>query len=105
MNPLLTRQFVSGAQGMVARLMLKKGCVVPTHSHHNEQIAYVISGSLEFLIGDPATPVSHIIRSGELLVIPGNVLHSAIALEDTEDIDFFAPPREDWLTGSDAYLR
>lgn len=101
MNPLLTRQFVSGEKGMVARLLLAKGCIVPEHSHPNEQIAFVVSGLLEFRVGGEAI----LVRAGELLVLPPNVPHSAIALEDTEDIDFFAPPRQDWLDKTDTYLR
>ena len=101
MNPLLTRQYVSGSQGMVARIMLKKGCVVPEHSHPNEQIAMILTGSLEFALGGRVV----VVGAGELIVIPANVPHSARALEDTEDIDFFAPPREDWLSNQDSYLR
>jgi quercetin dioxygenase-like cupin family protein len=101
MNPLLTRQFVSGEKGMAARIMLKKGCQVPEHSHPNEQLAMILSGALEFTVnGEKIT-----VRAGELIVLPPNVPHSAVALEDTEDIDFFAPPRQDWLDGTDAYLR
>ena len=101
MNPLLTRQFVSGEKAMVARILLKQGCVVPEHSHHNEQIALILSGALEFIVaGEPV-----IVRAGELLVIPPHVPHSATALEDTEDIDFFAPPRQDWIEKTDSYLR
>ena len=55
MNPLLTRQLVSGDQAMISRIVLTKGCLVPTHSHHNEQIATVISGSLRFTLGEPGT--------------------------------------------------
>lgn len=101
MNPLLTRQYVSGEQGMAARILLKKGCVVPEHSHPNEQIALILTGALEFVI-DGETLIA---RAGELIVIPANVPHSATALEDTEDIDFFAPPRQDWLDKTDTYLR
>jgi quercetin dioxygenase-like cupin family protein len=101
MSPTLTRQYVSGEQSMLARIMLKKGCVVPEHSHPNEQIAYVVSGAMEFLVAG----VSHVIRAGEILVIPANIPHSATALEDTEDLDLFAPPRQDWLNNDDAYLR
>ncbi len=101
MNPLLTRQFVSGVEGMAARIMLKKGCLVPEHSHPNEQIALILSGALEFTVNGETI----IVRAGELIVLPPNVPHSALALEDTEDIDFFAPPRQDWLDGTDAYLR
>jgi quercetin dioxygenase-like cupin family protein len=101
MNSLLTRQYVSGAQGMVARILLKKGCLVPEHSHPNEQIAMILSGALEFNLSGEKI----VVRTGELIVIPGGVPHSALALEDTEDIDFFAPPRQDWLANDDSYLR
>jgi quercetin dioxygenase-like cupin family protein len=101
MNPLLTRQYCNGEQAMLARIMLKKGCLVPEHSHPNEQIAYIVSGAMEFVVAG----VSHIIRTGDILVIPANVRHSALALEDTEDLDIFAPPRHDWINNDDAYLR
>ena len=101
LNPLLTRQFVHGTQAMLARIVLKKGCVVPEHSHPNEQIAYIVSGALEFVVAG----VPQIVRAGEILVIPGGVPHSATALEDTEDLDLFAPPRQDWIDKDDSYLR
>ncbi len=101
LNPLLTRQFITGTQAMVSRLMLKQGCTVPQHSHHNEQISLIVSGALEFIF--PTHTV--IARAGQVLVIPANVPHAAHALEDTENIDLFAPPREDWLAGTDSYLR
>ncbi|QHN02823.1 cupin domain-containing protein [Granulicella sp. WH15] len=106
LNPMLTRQYISGEQSMIARIVLDKGCVVPTHQHPNEQIAYIVSGALEFVIED-GTPggVKHIVRAGEVLVIPANIPHSAVALEDTVDLDLFAPPRQDWLTNTDTYLR
>ena len=47
MNPLLTRQLITGEQVMLARIVLKKGCVVPTHHHHNEQVSSIIEGALE----------------------------------------------------------
>jgi quercetin dioxygenase-like cupin family protein len=90
---------------MLARIELKKGCVVPRHQHANEQISYITQGALRFLLGDEANPVEKIVREGEILVIPGNVPHSAEALEDTVDFDLFAPPRQDWITNDDAYLR
>ena len=101
MSPLLTRQFVTGAQAMLARIMLKAGCVVPEHSHPNVQIAMIVSGALEFVLAG----VTQVVRAGEVLVIPAGVPHSARALEDTEDLDLFAPPRQDWIEGRDGYLR
>jgi quercetin dioxygenase-like cupin family protein len=102
LNPLLSRQFVTGAQAMFARIVLTRGCVVPRHSHHNEQIAFVLEGSLRFDFDDGT---SHTVNSGEVLVIPSNLPHSATALEDTIDFDIFAPPRQDWIDKDDSYLR
>ncbi len=101
MSPLLTRQYVSGEKAMLARVMLKQGCVVPEHSHPNEQSALIVSGALEFVVDG----VTQVVRAGEILVIPAGVPHSATALEDTEDLDLFAPPRQDWIDKNDSYLR
>jgi quercetin dioxygenase-like cupin family protein len=101
LNPLLDRQLVVGDQIMVARVLLKKGCVVPLHQHHNEQVSYIESGALHFVVsGEEIT-----VRAGEFLCIPPNAPHTATALEDTVDIDLFTPPREDWLNKTDQYLR
>ena len=45
------------------------------------------------------------VHAGEVLFIPSNVPHRAIALEDTLDLDVFSPVRTDWLTKDDDYLR
>jgi quercetin dioxygenase-like cupin family protein len=101
LNPLIDRQFVTGERSMLARIILRKGSIVPTHSHDNEQITYVLEGALKFVIEGKEL----IVRGGEILVIPSNVPHSAEALEDTVDLDIFCPPRADWINGTDAYLR
>jgi quercetin dioxygenase-like cupin family protein len=100
-NPLLDRQIVSGERSMLARIILRKGCIVPQHSHDNEQITYVLEGALKFVIGGREI----VVGAGEVLVIPSQVPHSAEALEDTIDLDLFCPPRADWLNKTDAYLR
>lgn len=101
LNPLLQRQLVTGANVMLARILLKQGCVVPLHSHHNEQLSYVIEGALKFTIGGKHT----IVRKGEVLAIPPHLPHLVKALRDTVSLDIFTPPREDWLNKTDAYLR
>ena len=101
LNPLIDRQFVSGERSMLARLALRKGSIVPLHSHENEQITYILEGTLKFIVQGEEI----IVRAGEVLVIPSNVPHSAEALEDTVDLDVFCPPRADWINGTDAYLR
>jgi len=100
-NPLFHRHFLSGENMMLARLMLKKGCLVPLHHHHNEQISYVVEGALKFTF--PDTEI--VVNSGEVLVIPPNVAHKVEALVDTLDFDIFSPPRADWINKSDQYLR
>lgn len=101
LNPLLQRQFVVGGGLMIARVLLKKGCVVPRHSHVNEQLTYILEGALKFDIDGKEI----IVRAGEVLCIPPNMPHEALALEDTVDLDIFNPPRQDWIEKSDAYLR
>jgi quercetin dioxygenase-like cupin family protein len=98
---LFSRQFFTGEKMTMAFLTIKKGCVVPTHSHESEQFSYVISGALHFNIGDEEFTV----RAGELVEIPSNVPHSAVAIEDMTGIDVFSPIRSDWVDGTDDYLR
>lgn len=108
LNPLLSRQVLTAKDTMIAKVILKKGCVVPAHQHINEQITYILDGCLRFWIGDhAANPGAEYVDvgPGEVLLIPSNVPHRAEALVDTVDIDVFNPPREDWLKGTDAYLR
>ncbi|MCH8811280.1 MAG: cupin domain-containing protein [Gemmatimonadetes bacterium] len=104
LKPGLSRNWVNGEKGMLAQIYFEKGVTVPKHSHENEQFAYVLEGALLFRIGDDQTE-EVVVRAGEVLHIPSNVLHSAEALEDTVDLDVFVPPREDWLSGDDDYLR
>ncbi|MCA9738309.1 MAG: cupin domain-containing protein [Gemmatimonadota bacterium] len=103
-NPLLSRRLITGERMMYAQVLLKKGCVVPRHSHDNEQITFIVEGALKFWIGEDESE-ELIVRAGEVLLIPSHVPHKAEALEDTVDVDIFCPPRADWLSGSDAYLR
>src|ERR671930_1135183 len=93
LNPLLYRQLIVGQGVMLARILLKKGCIVPWHSHINEQLSGILEGALKFWIDGKEI----VVRAGEVLVIPPNMPHKAEALEDTLAIDTFHPPREDWI--------
>ena len=100
----LSRRIITADRAMLTHVYLDKGAVVPMHSHDNEQITYVISGVLRFWIEDEdSEPID--VKAGEVLVLPSWVPHKAIALEDTLDVDIFTPPRQDWLDGTDDYLR
>ena len=100
----LTRRMITGDKMMIAEVRFAKGDFVPQHAHHNEQITHILAGALHFKLG--ASGEHEVtVRGGEVLVIPANLPHSAEALEDTIDVDIFCPPREDWLNGSDSYIR
>jgi quercetin dioxygenase-like cupin family protein len=99
----ISRKLITGDRMMIAQVFLKKDALVPQHSHHNEQITYIISGALHFYIGANRER-EVIVRAGEVLHLPSNVPHEARALEDTLDVDIFDPPRQDWLDGTDTYF-
>ncbi len=101
---LLDRRLITGERSMLAHVYLKQGCIVPFHSHENEQISYILEGALRFWLGEHGEQ-ELVLRAGEVLVIPSRVRHKAEALEDTVDVDIFTPPRRDWLEGTDDYLR
>ena len=103
-SDMLERRLITGDRMMLAHVYLKKGCIVPKHSHENEQLTYILEGALKFWIGeDDAEEIT--VNSGEVLLIPSNVPHKAEALEETLDVDVFSPPRQDWLEKKDDYLR
>ncbi len=101
LNPLITRQYIVGANTMLARIVLKKGARVPMHQHFHEQISHVVEGALDFAIDGRNLTV----RAGDILTIPPNIPHEVVALEDSVALDIFNPPRQDWIDGDDAYLR
>jgi quercetin dioxygenase-like cupin family protein len=101
LNPQITRRMLWGDRLMAAYLEFKKGTVVPIHQHENEQLTYCISGLMRFMLSDGDL----VLRPGEVLLIPGGVPHGAEMLEETVEMDFFSPPRRDWIEKTDTYLR
>ena len=101
LNPLLERRFLNTGNLTLARVHLREGCVVPRHNHIHEQITYVTEGALKVVFPDKTV----IVRAGEVICIPSNLPHEAVALENTRVIDIFTPARQDWASRDDAYLR
>ena len=101
LSPTIARKIISGDKAMVAQVFLAKGAIVPEHFHESEQITYILEGALEFELEGRTI----VVGKGQVLRIPSNVPHRAVALEDTLDLDIFSPIREDWLKKDDAYLR
>ena len=104
LTDLLERRVITAEGIMLAHIYLKKGCVVPKHFHENEQVTYLLEGALRFRLGEDQRE-ERVLRAGGVLVVPSNLPHSAEALEDTLSVDVFSPPRQDWLDGTDDYLR
>jgi quercetin dioxygenase-like cupin family protein len=104
LSDVLERRLITGDRMMLAHVYLKKGAIVPRHSHENEQITYILEGGLRFWIGHDEAEVIDVL-AGEVLHIPSHVPHKAEALADTLDVDIFSPPRQDWLDKTDDYLR
>jgi quercetin dioxygenase-like cupin family protein len=100
-NDKITRRRTNGETVTVAKFVISRGGQVPRHSHVNEQVTMILEGALKFAFDDGET----VVRPGQVLVIPPHVPHSALALEDTIDIDFFTPRREDWIRKEDSYFR
>ena len=89
---MISRKVVTGDREMLAQIYLKKGALVPMHSHESEQMTYVLQGAVRFVVGGEET----IVREGEVLHIPAMIQHQAEALEDTFQLDMYSPGRADW---------
>src|SRR5258705_11171410 len=94
---LLSRKIVAGDREMIVQIYVKRGCLVPMHAHESEQMTYVLQGALKFLVGGEEITV----REGDVLHIPSGVEHQAEALEDTFELDFFSPIRQEWVAADD----
>lgn len=100
----MSRQIVSGEKLMIARIKFKDGFIVPLHSHVHEQVTQVVSGKMRFWFGENKEQTMDL-DPGDVVVIPSNLPHEALIIGEVEEIDTWAPPRQDWLDKTDGYLR
>ena len=100
----ISRRLITGERIMLAQVELQRGCIVPQHAHVHEQMTYVLEGCLQLTVGSDGA-ATYDLRAGDVLHLPSNVPHAAVALEDTRVLDVFSPPREDWLNRTDDYQR
>ena len=91
---MVSQKIIAGEREMLAQIYLKRGALVPMHSHESEQMTYILQGSLRFLVGGEEI----VVGEGEVLHIPAWTPHQAEALEDTFELDVFSPIRREWLT-------
>jgi quercetin dioxygenase-like cupin family protein len=103
-NPCMSRKIISGEKLMIAKMKFKDGFVVPLHHHVHEQVTQVVSGQKRFWFGENKEQTMDL-YPGDVVVIPSNLPHEALMIGDVEEIDTWAPPRQDWLDKTDDYLR
>ncbi len=103
-NAGMKRRIVTGEKMTVARIYFDDGFTVPMHSHHNEQITQILKGQMLFVFGGD-DPKEMMLGPGDVVVIPADVPHQATCVGEVEQIDMWAPRRDDWLDGTDDYLR
>ncbi len=98
----ISRRVLTGDKEMVVWWSMKAGAHAAAHKHPHEQVFWVLKGRMEFRLGNDKKTCG----PGDAGVIPGGVEHEAWFPEDTEVVDVFAPPREDFLTGeTPAYMK
>ncbi len=94
MTPTIRLRPLSGQSVMAVEVILDRGGIIAEHQHVHEQISLMISGKLEFTVGTE----KKIVGPGETVLIPSNVPHSVVVLENAVVYDIFSPPREDFLS-------
>jgi quercetin dioxygenase-like cupin family protein len=82
-----------GTRTLSTEFRLKKGSVIPRHSHPHEQTGYLVSGALRFTVGDEVFDA----MPGDCWCVEGGVEHEAVVLEDSVAIEVFSPVREEYL--------
>ena len=94
-NDKVERRVLAGKQGMIVWWEMQAGAHAALHHHPHEQIVWMLKGRMDFRLGDEHRSMV----AGDIAVIPGNVEHEGHFPEDTEVVDIFAPPREDFIAG------
>lgn len=95
-SPLIQRQYLSGSQSTITKWTVKAGGIFPLHHHANEQITWITKGRCEAY----SQGRKYELTAGMVMIIPPNVPHELICPEDSIDIDFFSPQRQDWMDGA-----
>ncbi len=86
------RTLNAGDRTMLCEITIAEGAEVPDHTHPHEQIGYLVSGRMEFWLGDE----HRLLQPGDSWLVPSNVPHRVRALDRVVAIDIFSPPREEY---------
>ncbi|MFQ6051991.1 MAG: cupin domain-containing protein [Candidatus Hydrothermarchaeota archaeon] len=87
------RVFVSSEHLMLVHFELEEGSEIPMHEHFHEQAGFLIKGRIRIITGEKEI----LLREGESYLIPSNEKHVVFALEYSQVLDVFFPPRKDFL--------
>jgi quercetin dioxygenase-like cupin family protein len=93
LDKIRRKTLVHGDKTLMTEFRFDQGAVLPRHKHPHEQTGYLVSGRVELVIGTE----THQASAGDSWCIPGDVEHSAVALESSVALEVFAPVREDYL--------
>ena len=99
-----TGHYAHGKDLTLGYVEIKAGNELPQHHHVHEQVTQVVSGQIRFWFGHNKEQTMDLF-SGDVVIIPSNLPHEALMIGDVEEIDTWAPPRQDWLDKTDDYLR
>ena len=93
LGPGLAARAITGERMTLAIVDLEPNAVLPEHKHENEQLGFVIKGSMTLRVGDDMQEL----HAGDTYSIPSNVEHGAAAGPEGATVtDVFAPVRADW---------
>jgi len=93
--PTLKARLVAGDRLMAMFGNAEPNASLPLHSHHHEQITYVLEGAIHFQVDDE----EHDLGPGEGLMIPGGVTHGGIQVgpEGCRFLEIFTPLRDEYV--------
>lgn len=81
----------AGQELMMTRIIFEAGAIGTTHAHPHEQMTIVLRGEIEFTLGEER----QVLKTGDVVSIPGDIYHGVVALTDAEVLDVFTPVRSD----------
>jgi len=91
--PGFTTRFIHTNSQTLSLVEVKKGAILPTHSHPHSQISQVLEGEFQLTIAG----TTKICKQGDVAIMESDEEHSGKAISDCKILDIFTPVREDYL--------
>jgi len=87
------KTLVFGESTLMSEFKLKKGSIIPPHSHPEEQIGYLVSGQVRFSVGSEQI----VCNPGDSWCFGGDEEHAVEVIQDSLVVEVFSPVREEFL--------